>query len=792
MIKQFNELLEDELKKIYRFFVQQERDLFLQINSRLHVRKRYEFFSMNQLNKELDELQKLSTHAKSLSSYIFYNITGVSKILKKFDKKFKRFNYNFTKNFVVEKYKKKNSDLLYINQYKILDEIGACVEQLKDELLDQYYYLLDNPIKEQNNARTEILNQSIKNEDNNIEKGEDNLNNLNSLEKNLLNNNDDDQDVDNLNIKDKFSNLKKSIKEMETYYQNTSKTFNIWTNYVKENDLKSDLLVKSAGDIRSGKYESESANASIIEDDEEKQNNKKHEHFLSKESHWNIKIIYIQAMVMSMCATYIMPTIFYILTSDEYHSVKTEPKNLRRGFFCGLVISMSPLGGLISMAFTYCIIKKSYKWSMIIGSILSIIGNSIFIFGIKDSSLYLICIGRLFTGFSLNTPVHRQYLLFFIPKRRMNKYLLYFKLYVLLGNSLGPLMSYLCLFLQRNDDIHQFFNPFSLPGWICLFISFILLIFIIFGFSEPLSPKFKIYSKGQNPIESIKMEDSFALNENLTIFECEKLNEINKKISNFNDENQFNDTNLVSTTIKELIEIEIEPYGTVRKAFWLIMLYIFITNFIINCYFTMCPFFLYINIYSDDYKKGLRVIPFLYFLGLLTVLGAFVLNFYYISKKLDKILYIKMIALFTFLSELTNTTIVIQNDKPHAYLAFFLVSILLASVMEDQLIYFYTYIIPSNFQLFGTEGLTVLHVVKYLGNILGSISSLFGFILVIQKDKSEEEYVEWLMIYQSIFILCFHLILLIFLFLYSKRFSDRPIRRILYNRNTREVRTTEF
>ena len=164
------------------------------------MRKRYEFFSMNQLDKELDELQKLSTHAMSLSSYIFYNITGVSKILKKFDKKFKRFNYNFTKNFVVEKYKKKNSDLLYINQYKILDEIGACVEQLKDELLDQYYYLLENPIKEQNNARTEKLNQHLKNEENSIEEGEDQLNNLNNLEKNLLNN-DDSQDGNNLNVK---------------------------------------------------------------------------------------------------------------------------------------------------------------------------------------------------------------------------------------------------------------------------------------------------------------------------------------------------------------------------------------------------------------------------------------------------------------------------------------------------------------------------------------------------------------------------------------------------------------
>ena len=55
----------------------------------------------------------------------------MSKIMKKFDKKFRRYNLHFTKNFVIEKYQKKNSDLLYINQYKILDKVGACVEQLK-------------------------------------------------------------------------------------------------------------------------------------------------------------------------------------------------------------------------------------------------------------------------------------------------------------------------------------------------------------------------------------------------------------------------------------------------------------------------------------------------------------------------------------------------------------------------------------------------------------------------------------------------------------------------------------
>ena len=58
---------------------------------------------MSQLEKELDELQILSSYATSLSCYIYLNITGMYKILKKFDKKFKRYNLKFTKNFIIEK-----------------------------------------------------------------------------------------------------------------------------------------------------------------------------------------------------------------------------------------------------------------------------------------------------------------------------------------------------------------------------------------------------------------------------------------------------------------------------------------------------------------------------------------------------------------------------------------------------------------------------------------------------------------------------------------------------------------
>ena len=65
----------------------------------------------------------------------------------------------------------------------------------------------------------------------------------------------------------------------------------------------------------------------------------------------------------------------------------------------------------------------------------------------------------------------------------------------------------------------------------------------------------------------------------MTIYESEKLNEINQRVSLFNDENQFDDTNLVAKTINGLVEKQLEPHGTVRTAFLVIFWYQFVINF---------------------------------------------------------------------------------------------------------------------------------------------------------------------------------------------------------------------
>ena len=726
---------------------------------------------MVQLKKELVELKALSTYATSLSCYIYLNITGMSKIMKKFDKKFKRYNFNFTKNFVIEKYQKKNSDLLYIHQYKIVDEVGACVEQLKNELYIQYEHL------SKRKGGVGDFNKNTKTEE------------IINVEEGLLDSNKEEDltSKESLNkIKNDFEDLNTSINNMEAFYHSISLIFEVWMRYIKNNEYKSHIYSVKGNNIIKEEH-------NLIENEEEGIREKP-KHFLSQESYWNIRLILTQAMLMCISYTYIYPTIFYFLTAND--QIHENLNRVKKGLLCGLIISMTPLGALISMTYSHFLVKKSYKILMVLSSVLSTLGNSIFLLGIYEVSLSLLSVGSLIIGLSLNHVVHRKYLIYFIPKRKLNKYLLYFKLIILSGNSFGPLLSFFCLLIFGNYYTeNKTFNEYSLPSWLSFFASLILLTIITFLFTEPLKPDFEVYAKGQSPTDTIKRADSFTLDDSLTIYESEKLNEINQRVSNFNDENQFDDTNLVARAVNDLVDKQLERHGTVRTAFWIILLYEFILNFNNIIYIAIAPAYLYINLDDDETLPNFgdislhrtKTICLLFFVSFILFVPSFCLNFFYISMRINKILYIKILGLILFLVQLLTASFVIQTYPILFYLSF-LLTILFSYIMQDQLNYFYTTIIPSDFELMRIRGLTCIYIIRYLGNIFGGLTTLIG----IPINYDHEVKLGYLFISLNSFSMIIQLIILIFFFKYSNDFSDRPIRRILYSKNIREIRRTEL
>ena len=121
----------------------------------------------------------------------------------------------------------------------------------------------------------------------------------------------------------------------------------------------------------------------------------------------------------------------------------------------------------------------------------------------------------------------------------------------------------------------------------------------------------------------------------------------------------------------------------------------------------------------------MKTICLLFFVSFVLFVPFFCLNFFYISMRINKILYIKVLALILFLVELLTASFVIQSYPVLFYLTF-LLTILFAYIMQDQLNYFYITIIPSDFKMMGIKGVSCLYSIRYIGSIFGSLSTVFG------------------------------------------------------------------
>ena len=211
LIKSFVTQLDKELKKVYLFFVQTERELYIKINSRLHIKQEYYTFDDGRIENEFNELIEIAQFTTNLTKYIHDNIFAMEKLLEKFDKKFRNYNTNLANSYIIAKLEMKNSDLLYIFQFKIIDEVSTLLEEISEELLDFY--------KRKNNNGKGDLNQ------------------------NLLNN----QGVSLDSITNKANQIKAVIDNIEGYYKSLQKQYRAWTRILKLKeyvDFSQDFVVK--------------------------------------------------------------------------------------------------------------------------------------------------------------------------------------------------------------------------------------------------------------------------------------------------------------------------------------------------------------------------------------------------------------------------------------------------------------------------------------------------------------------------------------------------------------------
>ena len=762
LIQVFTTEVDKELKKVYVFYLNRERELYKSINTRLHYQKNYYNIDSKQIENEFNQLLYVSNQALNITHFVSMNIQALERILHKFDKHFKSIGTTVYRDYVLSKFEVKDSDLLYLFKFKLIDEVCALLTELQKELLSSYNIEVNSNYQIQENIAPQ---------------GQDGDTKGTAF---VSNDNNNTTVVPLSVIQNKYNLISLDVSDIERKYQKMQLIHRAWIRLLK-------LKEYSVG------IKSEKTNSSMEIEDNLLMGDSD---LLSNANKWNVTLTIVQKCYMTACASFIIPNVCNALYKD-FKYLEGDPTILR--FFSGIIIACTSIGGIISLILTRFIITKTYKVPMLVSCILSVVGNLLysFSFGFNFNDkltptvrIVLFCLSRILIGIALNNRVHRKYILEFIPRRKISNYMMMFKLFSLTGNIIGPSITLLCSYYKyEHDDIFQF-DSYDVPSWLFSIGAIVIFILMVMLYKEPVSSSFNAYSEGNAPIEHASRSSSFDLGESLSEKDNKEIQSIDDRLFKINEESQFSDTNLVQHSINNIITRERAPGNTIAMSLNLVLLNIFVSNFITSSLLVLSPLLMnkHTNLIpqpSDDKEeKTDRVVCYLIISALSLFVPIYFLNLFYISVKLDKRIYMLVLnVLMLVCAVLLWFTI----DDLVCYCCLFYALIIFGYLFEDTSVYFFTKMVPNDFRLCFVTSASCVQFICYAGMCLGSAVSIIGYFHDVEIAAAGSCFKIVTAVYVVLLCGCGGVLML-----WMKKFKEGPIRRIIRDRNFRKVRRTEF
>ena len=717
---EFEQSLDKDIKKVYIFFANKERTLFKCLNESLHLKDSYGNFDLATYLNELKKLKELSDLSLKMSYFIFYNLKAVIKILKKFDKKVitpRNKDYQIRMNYIQTKIEEQNSDILYLIKFKIIDEVNVLLENLINHLMKEF------------KSNKDILEEDSNEKD---------------LENKLIEELPDMKDATKI-INDSYDQIKSHIQEIDKVSARVQKLFMPWKDFLKiSTDINSKFLqITRESNINVERTQSIAQTIAV-----------------SKDSKYNIFIVLAHGFLYMFSFSVIIPSSFLIFEKFNLDYDKSI-------IYWAILMMMAPLGTLFNYLYEAFLFKKSTKKPLVISCIGLIIGNVLYVIALGLDEIELLLIGRFICGlFNLRTH-NKMYIINFLTQKDISFYLTMFHTTSILGLSVGFLLNTGILFIEVNNI---YFNNLTIGALISIIFSFILLIISLAMFTEAHSNKFNITSMQMFGEGIINDDDgfnsdrdfSYAVRKQTTV-----LKDIDSQLGNFNKENRFDDTNLVSKSVSELALREEGQLHYLLKDFIVYFLIIITTKFINeSIYFNS---FIFLLDKDDDNRWIISLI-----LG--ASYGLILLVELSLSRKYKFITERTLIIILLFLLFLVNLMFVILYNIENSL--YFLVSlnIIITSITEKYVAHLFLYIMPENYIICRINGNVFINIFSMISRIICSA------LLLLSIFEIEYKYI----IFIVMTTLCFICLLLYGIFF--KEIRIKAINRILKSNPTDEIK----
>ena len=717
---EFEQSLDKDIKKVYIFFANKERTLFKCLNESLHLKDSYGNFDLATYLNELKKLKELSDLSLKMSYFIFYNLKAVIKILKKFDKKVitpKNKDYQIRMNYIQTKIEEQNSDILYLIKFKIIDEVNVLLENLINHLMKEF------------KSNKDILEEDSNEKD---------------LENKLIEELPDMKEATKI-INDSYDQIKSHIQEIDKVSARVQKLFMPWKDFLKiSTDINSKFLqITRESNVNVERTQSLAQTMAV-----------------SKDSKYNIFIVLAHGFLYMFSFSVIIPSSFLIFEKFNLDYDKSI-------IYWAILMMMAPLGTLFNYLYEAFLFKKSTKKPLVISCIGLIIGNVLYVIALGLDQIELLLIGRFICGlFNLRTH-NKMYIINFLTQKDISFYLTMFHTTSILGLSVGFLLNTGILFIEVNNI---YFNNLTIGALISIIFSFILLIISLAMFTEAHSNKFNITSMQMFGEGIINDDDgfnsdrdfSYAVRKQTTV-----LKDIDSQLGNFNKENRFDDTNLVSKSVSELALREEGQLHYLLKDFIVYFLIIITTKFINeSIYFNS---FIFLLDKDDDNRWIISLI-----LG--ASYGLILLVELSLSRKYKFITERTLIIILLFLLFLVNLMFVILYNIENSL--YFLVSlnIIITSITEKYVAHLFLYIMPENYIICRINGNVFINIFSMISRIICSA------LLLLSIFEIEYKYI----IFIVMTTLCFICLLLYGIFF--KEIRIKAINRILKSNPTDEIK----
>ena len=710
--KEFTEELNKEIRKVYVLYSREEKHLYKSINKYLHIKEDFANYTMDDYLTQYIELKDLSITSFKLAKFVYYNLKCLINILTKFDNKIigpKDKENHIKNNYIIEKLEDQNSDILYLINFKMLDEVNVILEDLIKCLKDSFKL-------QKNNFKNSVINLSNKSSANAEQ----------LLEKQTLNLNDTSLIIDCFH-----KEIKDNIKNIDTMSNNVIMLFMPWKKFLRiSGDISSKLIQLSkelnnfsdsmgSNDGLSSPFNN---NKSIVDTIS-----------FSKQNMFNIYITLFHGYVYMFSFSSTLPFYPGLITSEFWGKSEERKDN---PFLLGLLMMMAPLGAIISYIYESAWFKINTKIPLIVSLVGLLLGNLFFYISVNIDPFIFLFLGRFFLGlFNLRTH-NKMYIMNFLLRKDISYYLTLFHTFSMLGLSCGFLINNIN---QIFSDEKHFINKYTFGSLLSFILCLILLLITIKLFTEARSSNFNMTTMRsfssvesgnlvrESTLNTLSNRESINLNtgdfnENKLINEdilneeftedvrkkSIMVNDINDQLGDYNRKSNFNDTNLVSLSVSQLTYQEKEGLKYLFKSFLVYLFIVFTTKFINEAIFISLPIF--------NKEKTDWIVP--------TVLGCsclIVLLIEFCLKNKNKFISEKTLLIILFILNLVNNFILVFLKKNIFFFIVVGLSIIFSNILEKYSTHFFNYIIPQNYIVCKIQGNIFINVVSMLSRIIASI-----------------------------------------------------------------------